>query len=49
MKVGDKFMADEVSMGEGLVGQKLPHDLEMIVTAFLPNLKYWKVGLIATI
>ena len=32
-------MADEISVGE-MVGQKLPHDLEMIVTTFLPNLKY---------
>lgn len=32
-------MADEISMGE-IVGQKLPHDLEMIVATFLPNLKY---------
>ena len=32
-------MADEISMGE-MVGQKLPHDLEMIVATFLPNLKY---------
>jgi chromosome segregation ATPase len=32
-------MADEISMGE-MVGQKLPRDLEMIVTTFLPNLKY---------
>ncbi len=37
---GDKKdMADEISMGE-MVGQKLPRDLEMIVTTFLPNLKY---------
>ena len=36
---GDKYMADEISMGE-MVGQKLPHDLEMIVATFLPNLKY---------
>ncbi|MEI6263097.1 MAG: hypothetical protein WCR46_24815, partial [Deltaproteobacteria bacterium] len=32
-------MADEINMGE-MVGQKLPHDLEMIVATFLPNLKY---------
>jgi chromosome segregation ATPase len=32
-------MADEISMSE-MVGQKLPHDLEMIVTTFLPNMKY---------
>ncbi len=36
---GSKYMADEISVGE-MVGQKLPHDLEMIVTTFLPNLKY---------
>ena len=39
MKMGDKYMEDEISMGE-MVGQKLPHDLEMIVATFLPNLKY---------
>ena len=37
--MGDKYMADEINMGE-MVGQKLPHDLEMIVATFLPNLKY---------
>ena len=34
-------MADKNSKGE-MVGQKLPHDLEMIVATFLPNLKYLK-------
>jgi chromosome segregation ATPase len=33
-------MTDEINVGEGMVGQKLPHDVEMIVTAFLPNLKH---------
>ena len=37
---GDKDMTDEISMGEGMVGQKLPRDVELIMTAFLPNLKH---------
>lgn len=33
-------MTDKVAMTDDLVGQKLPRDAEMIVTAFLPNLKH---------
>jgi hypothetical protein len=33
-------MTDEISMSEGLLGQKLPRDAELIITAFLPNLKH---------
>ena len=35
-------MTDEIGMSEGtdMVGQKLPHDMELVMTAFLPNLKH---------
>jgi chromosome segregation ATPase len=32
-------MTDEIIMGEGLIGQKPPRDVEMIMAAFLPNLR----------
>ena len=32
-------MTDEIGMGEGLVEQKPPRDVEMIMAAFLPNLR----------
>jgi chromosome segregation ATPase len=33
-------MTDEIGMGEGLVEQKPPRDVEMIMAAFLPNLRH---------
>ena len=33
-------MTDEISVGESLVRQKLPHDVDLIITAFLPNLRH---------
>ena len=33
-------MTDEIIMGEGLIGQKPPRDVEMIMAAFLPNLRH---------
>jgi septal ring factor EnvC (AmiA/AmiB activator) len=33
-------MTDEIGTTDDMVGQKLPRDVEMIVTAFLPNLKH---------
>jgi len=36
----DKAVGDEISIGEGMLGQKMPRDVEMIVAAFLPNLKH---------
>jgi chromosome segregation ATPase len=36
----DTDMTDEISIGESLVGQKLPRDAELIITTFLPNLRH---------
>ena len=33
-------MTDEISVGEGMVGQKQPREMELVMTAFLPNLKH---------
>ena len=33
-------MTDEIVMGEGLIGQKPPRDVDMIMAAFLPNLRH---------
>ncbi|MBV5279828.1 MAG: hypothetical protein J0651_00680 [Actinobacteria bacterium] len=33
-------MTDEIGMGEGLIGQKPPHDVDMFMAAFLPNLRH---------
>jgi chromosome segregation ATPase len=33
-------MTDEIIMGEGLIGQKPPRDVDMIMAAFLPNLRH---------
>jgi len=33
-------MTDEIGIGESLVRQKLPHDVDLIITAFLPNLRH---------
>jgi chromosome segregation ATPase len=38
--MGGKSMSDETSIDEGMVGRKLPRDVEMIVAAFMPNLKH---------
>ena len=36
----DTDVTDEISIGESLVGQKLPRDAELIITTFLPNLRH---------
>ncbi len=33
-------MSEEMGIVDGMIGQKLPRDMEMIMTAFLPNLKH---------
>ena len=33
-------MTDEIGMGEGLIGQKPPRDVEMFMAAFLPHLRH---------
>ena len=37
--VNNITMANEISMAEGIIGQELPHDIEMIMAAFLLNLR----------
>jgi chromosome segregation ATPase len=37
---GRLCMSEEMGIVDGMIGQKLPRDMEMIMTAFLPNLKH---------